>query len=334
MAATEGAVLVTHRTAVIGAGIAGLSCARVLRRAGHYVEVFEADRIIGGRVGTMRIGLVPYDHGCQYVTNRSAIFRGFIDELTASGYAAPWAPRVTTGPGNQQGTVSNWFVGVPGMSSIVRPLAEGVRIHTERQVHTLSRDAKGWNIWFADQSSAGPFAAVAVCVPAPQAQLMLGPLNDMATHLTRARLAPCWALMLRLDERVLPDQDVYSDMSEGIRWIARNNTKPGRGTRGETIVVHASPQWSRETEDADPDAVAEELWKEVSHLLGLPPVQPSQMTAHLWKNGLVERHLNESFVFSTEARVGVAGDWCLGRLAEHAFESGIGLGRAVVGSLD
>jgi renalase len=35
-------------------------------------------------------------------------------------------------------------------------------------------------------------------------------------------------------------------------------------------------------------------------------------------------------LFSTEHLVGVAGDWCLGRLAEHAFESGTLLGRAIV----
>ena len=324
----------THRTAVIGAGLAGLSCSRVLRRAGHYVEVFEADRIIGGRMATMRNGLVPYDHGAQYITARSTQFREFVDELVGSGYVAAWTPRVTTGPNNQQGTVANWYVGVPGMSSIVRPLSEGVRIHTERPVHTISKGPKGWQIWFADKSSAGPFDAIAVCVPAPQAQLLLGPLNDMASHLARARLAPCWALMVRLDERTLPEQDVYSDMSEGIRWIARNNSKPGRGTRGETVVVHASPQWSREVEDAEADAVAEELWNEVTNIFGLPPVRPSQMSAHLWKYGLVERHLSESFVYSTEARVGVAGDWCLGRLSEHAFESGFGLGRSIVNSLD
>jgi renalase len=58
------------------------------------------------------------------------------------------------------------------------------------------------------------------------------------------------------------------------------------------------------------------------------------MTAHLWKYGLVDHSLGESFVFSSDHNVGIAGDWCLGRLAEHAFESGTGLARAIVNSLD
>lgn len=312
----------------------GLACARVLRRAGCYVEIFEQDRIIGGRMGTTRLGLVTYDHGAQYVTARSTLFKGFIEELIAGGYAARWMPDAGGGGGPGGGQMLPWYVGTPGMSSIVRPLAESVRIHTSRKAHTIDRTDKGWMVWFDDATSVGPFASVAVTVPAPQAQLLVGRIDELADPLSRVRMSPCWSLMVRLDERLLPQQDVYSDMSEVIRWIARNNTKPGRNGRGETVVVHASPLWSRETEDAEPELVAEELWSEVSHVLGLPPSRPSQMTAYLWRHGLVDQSLGETYIYSRDLKVGVAGDWCLGRLAEHAFERGQALGRAIVASLD
>lgn len=305
----------------------------MLRRAGAYVEIFEQDRIIGGRMATTRIGMVPYDHGAQYITARSAQFRTYIEELASSGYAARWKP--TTAAGNDgEGLIMPWYVGTPGMSSIVRPLAESVRIHTNRRVHTIERTDKNWHVWFDDETSVGPFAAVAIAVPAPQAQLLLGRLDDLIEPLRRVRMSSCWALMVRLDQRTLPNQDVYSDMSEVIRWISRNNSKPGRTVKGETLVVHASPTWTRQTEDIEPETVAEELWSEVCHLLALPPVRPSQMTAHLWRHGLVDHSLGETYLFSSVHNVGVAGDWCLGRLAEHAFESGTGLGRAIVASLD
>ena len=81
------------------------------------------------------------------------------------------------------------------------------------------------------------------------------------------------------------------------------------------------------------EAVAEELWAEVSHLLNLPPVRPLQMVAHLWRYGLVDTPLGETYMFTREHMVGVAGDWCRGRLAEHAFESGLMLGRAITEAL-
>ncbi|MCH9764970.1 MAG: FAD-dependent oxidoreductase [Alphaproteobacteria bacterium] len=317
----------TQRVAVIGAGLSGLSCARILRQAGCYVDIYERDRIIGGRMATARLGMATFDHGAQYLTARSAIFRAYLEELEGMGYVARWDPRSHDGNGGQ---LSQWYVGTPGMSMIVRPLAESVRIHTNRTAHTLESVGESVRIWFDDQTSEGPYAAVAVAVPAPAARLLLGRMERLADAIAPVRMSPCWALMVRFDDVTMPEQDVFSDMSDVIRWIARNNSKPNRSARGETIVVHASPNWSREAEDAEPDDVAEEIWGEVCQILGLPPVRPKTLSAHLWKNGLVDESLGETCVFSSEWNVGVTGDWCIGRLGEHAFESGNRLGKTIV----
>ena len=76
------------------------------------------------------------------------------------------------------------------------------------------------------------------------------------------------------------------------------------------------------------------MWNEVCNVLSLPPTRPAQLSAHLWRQGLVDHSLGETFLFSSDHMVGIAGDWCLGRLAEHAFESGTRLGRAIVEALD
>ncbi|MDX2155265.1 MAG: NAD(P)-binding protein [Hyphomicrobiaceae bacterium] len=322
----------TKRVAVIGAGVAGLACARVLRRAGCYVEVFEQDRIIGGRMATTRLGLVPFDHGAQYVTARSDHFRAFVGELTSATYCARWSPKAADGTKAMQ--LNAWYVGTPGMSSLVRPMAEGIRLHTERRVHTLQKAGKGWHLWFEDEAQAGPYHAVAVATPAPEALLLIGRIEQLACMVDRVRISPCWAVMVRLEDRLFPVQDVFSDMSDVVRWVARNNAKPGRPVRGDHIIIHASPGWTRETEEVEPEVVASELWNEVGNLLSLPPTRPAQLSAHLWRHGLVDESLGETFLFSYEHRVGVAGDWCLGRLAEHAYESGVGLGRAIVDAID
>lgn len=304
-----------------------------MRRAGLYVDVFEQDRIIGGRIATARHAQQAFDHGAQYVTARGASFGAYLDELVGTGYAARWIPATNeTGVNGVQ--MLPWFVGTPSMSAMVRPLAEGLRIQTGRKVHTITRaDTKvdsSWSIWFEDQTSAGPFSAVVIAVPAPQARLLLGRLDDLASPLSRVRMMPCWALMASFESPVLPNQDVFSDMSEVIRWVGRNSHKPGRTKGKETIVVHASPGYSREAEDVDPEVIAEELWTEVSRALGLTGVRPEFMTAHLWRYGLVDQSLGESYLFSSRHMVGVTGDWCLGRLAEHAFDSGQSLAKAII----
>lgn len=323
----------TNKAAIVGAGLAGLSCARTLRLAGFSVDVFEQEHTIGGRLATTRIGTDTFDHGAPYVSARSKEFNGYLSEISGLGYAERWTPRSASHDNKDNGQVGPWMVGTPGMSSLVRPLAKSVHVTTGRRVHALERRDKSWHVWFDDETSAGPFQAVAVAAPASEARRLLDGIDELVAPLSRVRMAPCWSLMVRIEDRIMPEQDVFSGVSDVIRWVARNSTKPGRNRRGETIVVHATPGWSREAENLDPETVAEELWGEVSHALGLPPIRPSRMTAHLWRQGLVDQPLGETHRYSSEHRAGVAGDWCIGPLAEHAFESGDRLGREIVGSL-
>lgn len=44
----------TLNIAIIGAGIAGITAARTLAKAGHHVHVFEKSRGAGGRMSTPR----------------------------------------------------------------------------------------------------------------------------------------------------------------------------------------------------------------------------------------------------------------------------------------
>ena len=71
---------------------------------------------------------------------------------------------------------------------------------------------------------------------------------------------------------------------------------------------------------------------------GQPLVAPAAcaaavMTAHLWKHGIADQPLGETYIFSSDHRVGICGDWCRGRLAEHAFDSGTALGKAIVNAI-
>ncbi|NIR36133.1 MAG: FAD-dependent oxidoreductase, partial [Actinobacteria bacterium] len=51
------------RTLVIGAGMAGLTAARLLTDRGADVLVVDKGRAVGGRMATRRVGDAAFDHG-------------------------------------------------------------------------------------------------------------------------------------------------------------------------------------------------------------------------------------------------------------------------------
>src|SRR6185312_15230678 len=80
---------VPRHFAVIGAGMAGIACARTLVQAGHQVTVFEKSAAAGGRTATIDSPFGGFDAGVQYFTVRDARFARAID--TVPGVCKRWS---------------------------------------------------------------------------------------------------------------------------------------------------------------------------------------------------------------------------------------------------
>jgi renalase len=65
--------------AVIGAGVAGLTCARKLHQAGRRVVVIDKSRGLGGRLATRRLAGTHADHGVCDLQPKGAVFGQLID---------------------------------------------------------------------------------------------------------------------------------------------------------------------------------------------------------------------------------------------------------------
>ena len=122
------------RTLVIGAGMAGIACARALQDAGQPVRVIDKGRGIGGRMATRRAdtpaGALRFDHGAQYVTARDPAFAALLDGTPA---AAVW----------DDGAAHPHYVGLPGMSGLPRAMAEGLDVATGSRSTPIRRTAAG-----------------------------------------------------------------------------------------------------------------------------------------------------------------------------------------------
>jgi len=315
------------KIAVIGAGLAGLACARRLVEAGRSVTVFDKARVAGGRMATRRTELAAWDHGAQYFTARDPAFERLVEQARVAQQLAPWRPRW---PGGEQEGSTLW-VGLPGLSAFPRWLAGGLDVACGTRILSLSRRAPGWTLTDDGGRDFSGFDLVVLAVPAQQAAALAEGHTPLAAPVAAVRMDPCWAVMAAFERRVETDIDADWSPDPVLPWLARNSSKPGRAGL-DAWVLHADPGWSRERLEEDAKGIQAALLERLAGRLAaqLPPV--AALDAHRWRHARVVEPLGEDYLVDRAAGIAFCGDWCLDARVEAAFISGDRLGAHLAGS--
>jgi renalase len=300
---------------VIGAGVAGLACAQALRQAGVAVTVLDKGRGLGGRLATRRTPEGSYDHGASVMQGGGA-FGAWLDRAVQAGAAAPWP-------------AAGGVTGVPGMSGLVAPWAQGLDIRTSVEVRGLSHDGH-WTITADGLDAPLSAARVVLAIPQPQAAALCAAVPELQSAVAQASMRPSWAAMVAFD-RALPDTPDFAESANGpIARITRENSKPGRGGGSERFVIQAGADWSRAHLEIERPEAAELLLAAFFAHLGQAPVAPVALHGHRWRFGFTDQPLDKSYLYDAATGLGVCGDWCLGFDAAAAHDSGTSLARALL----
>ncbi|MEM6459276.1 MAG: FAD-dependent oxidoreductase [Planctomycetota bacterium] len=338
-------------TLVIGAGVSGMACARVLTSAGQSVTVLDKGRGPGGRLATRvsRSGPV-FDHGAQYLTARSVTFQQQVDAWIDAGVAAKWDGRFVDlrddGPLHATVREAERYVGTPGMSSIVASMcgsADGLDgPHHGVRVGALEKTDAGWMAQDEASGSYGPFARCVVSVPPPQArELLAKPAPGLADDLGDATVQPTWTLMLSFADPLDLDEPFDAAFVERqdneLSMICRNSGKPGRPTidkSGDCWVAHARSDWSQQHLEDDRAAVAATLVAAFSRAVRRPMPTPAYAAVHRWRYANTVEPLPDRWLYDPDLGLGVCGDACTAGShtnIERAYLSGLGLGERLAG---
>ncbi len=299
------------KVAIVGAGIAGLSCAARLQQDGCAVTLFDKGRGAGGRMATRRIdtpmGEVAFDHGAQYLTMRDPAFSAAMHAWEAAGVVARWPA-----------AGSDAWVGTPGMNAIVKHLAAQADVRWNCRVTAVRRTAAGWAV--DPDGTDASFDAVVIATPAEQAAPLLAPHEPaMASEALACRSAPCWTAMFAFETPLAIPHDVLKDAGI-IGWAARNSAKPGR-TGLESWVVQATADWSSAHLEDSVEAVVDRLRVALAAHSPVGLSTPIVRTGHRWRYARTSG-TDLGALWNAAERIGAAGDWLLGPRIESAWLSG------------
>jgi predicted NAD/FAD-dependent oxidoreductase len=304
-------------TAIVGAGIAGLSCAAVLRDAGHRVTVFDKSRGPGGRTSTRRTDSGHrFDHGCVHLVANDPAFAAQLEAWRAENVVAPLI----------RGGVAG-YAGIGGMNAVCRHLARDLQ--TVFNVKVASIEPHSGHVRLGDDQGASPgvFDRVVVSVPAPQVGPMMRFTSPMIDASGTVRMQPRWVAMIGFDREIAPQSDgliLHKHQGEDFEL-----TRSTCNTTGDAWVIAASRRWTMDHLEREPGEVAGLLLRAATESLRTD-VTPTFLAAHRWRYAFVDEPLGQPCLWDADRRTGICGDWCLGWTVESAWQSGNVLARLML----
>ncbi len=335
----------TPRVGIIGAGMAGLGVAIALHDAPVETILIEKSHGPSGRAATRRRDGIAYDHGANFI-DLSAVeeVRGVFERWVPEHERAPVAGAIWThdaegnrSPGRNE--IQQRFSLKDGISRLGRHLSEasGAVLRTETRATSVHRAETGWIVEAEEEKTLGPFDALVLTPPAPQAAALLthDDQADLRRALADVSYRSQFSVVLALTHPLPAHDGIYAylntDRTHPIAWLSFESRKPGHVPEGqEVLIVQMAHAWTAEHYDDDRDDLAQRATALAEHLLGAR-LDVAWHDVQRWRYALPNSALDLSTVRAAEETgLYVAGDAVVGkgRVAE-SLASGLDVGRRV-----
>ena len=322
--------------AVVGAGLAGLTCAQKLQQAGHRVVVLEKSRGVGGRVATRRLHNTRVDHGLPYLESQGKRSQQLIEQLTQQ--LQPWRNQYELDPQQKlRRCVSrDRYFAPSGMTTIAKSLAATLDVRCRCRVTQMSYSSSPpmWHLSLDQSHDYLTARAVVLAIPAPQAlNLLAGTSSELLDVLRSVEFDPCITAIAGYPqhqqlEQLAPHWQAVKLNDTQLAWVILDSRK--RAESQPQLVLHSTAQFAQKFLDTDDlQSAAQLLLRQAAQLL-LPWIeQPEWLQVHRWRYAFPRHSLADPCLSSAHLPLVCCGDWCGGNLVESALESGLAAAQAI-----
>ena len=337
----------TVEVIVVGAGIAGLACARALADAGIAPLVVGGDRHVGGRCATRFVDDQPIDHGLAFFHGTDPGFFGALEEVEGATRLEGWPVRVEGKGAPCQPRAfeahERRLAFADGVRAFPEHLARGIDV---RLATTIERLAFGdHDVNLVSEGGEG-FAArtVVLALPVERAAALLAPVVEESPEIAAAGMLLALATSVPsltviagypLDAPEPPWDACYPDTSAVI-GVATHDSSKRAGPRFRGVVYQCLPRWSRLHQAEPAEVWSAAVLAEAARLVGAWAARPSWAQAHVWPLARVAggSELAGPMLLAGpgRSRLGLAGDlFAASGGAQASWRSGTDLAARILG---
>jgi renalase len=310
-----------HDVIVIGAGIAGLQCARRLGQMGRDVLVLERAQAVGGRCATSVIEEQLVDYGPFFVHGHEPAFLAAVEAVPSSTRLDGWPNRVH---GSGRPCQPDAFAPFErrtawreGLTVFAQHVGQGVPVRFNTLVTTIAVSPDGFDV-VSEQgehfSARDLVLAMALEQSLPLVRMLpAGNPRDAALGLLDLFASvPSLTLAAGYPPDVAaPPWDMgYPEDEDGLMLVSHESAKRP-GSRFVTLVYQATPRWSRQQMDQPQSQWQAALLARAAAFVGEWAGRPVWTHPHLWRYARVDRgnELTRPLLIPcASGRVGLAGD--------------------------
>ncbi len=328
---------------VIGAGMAGLTCAQQLKQAGLDVTIVEKSAGVGGRMATRRLQGTWVDHGAQLISAKSDNFGRFVRKLQEKGLVQEWTRDVyqlsASGLVPPEAEARHTRYCCPmGMTAIAKYLASEIPIINNARIVGVSHNKSKWQL-VTDRQEILETSAIVSTIPAPQFLPVFEEVLALAPSFLQAvqsvKFAPSVTIMAGYNaSNSVPEewQAIQCIDDPILNWISYDSSKHPDKSLQPVFVFQSTAEFAKQSmEEPDLEIAGKPLLNQVGRLLANWLANPEWWQVHRWRYALAEESLGVSCL-STSIPLALvcAGDWCAGKNIEAAYHSGLAAAESAI----
>ena len=308
---------------VIGSGISGATIANLLSKK-HSVDLFDKARGPGGRSSFKRLDKKKgFDHGTQYISPKTPMFKKFIKELIIKKVLKNWKGKHLFLHGEKKEKKNHVkVIGSKGNNDISKYLLRNINCYFQNELKKIEYKKDKWILTFADGKKRIYEKIILTC-PFPQLSKLAKKFIQSSFIKKKIKMDANITVMIII-KKTNKDISSYFFNDKILGWVANENSKKRFKSSLDLWTLQSTYNWAnkkinknRENKDLNSKFLINQFFK----LTGIKKSKILFSLNHGWKYSSNSTALNMKSYWNSSLGLGVCADWFIGPRLESGWIS-------------